>query len=119
VIKTNSKISKISAYIVLLCYLTITITYVFHHHNVDLEKSSSILTPTDKNQTTHSYLNDSLDFCPVQTAYNSLQNTIISFSNPYQHYEKKIDILDIFIVSNKPLKSYILHYSLRAPPKVS
>jgi hypothetical protein len=115
----NNKISKLSAYIVLLCYLTITITYIFHHHNIDLGKSSSILNPSDKNQNIHFYLNGSVDFCPVQTAYNSLQNSLAPFFNPFQNYEKHFDFIINQTENTKPLKAGISHYSLRAPPKAS
>ena len=112
----SNKISKISTYIVLLCYLTITITYIFHHHNVDLGKSSSILNQSDKNLSIHFSLNGSVDFCPVQTAYNSLQNSLVSYSNPFQNYEKHFDFIINQTEINKPLKAGISHYSLRAPP---
>jgi len=118
-IKSNHKIKSLAAYLVLISYLIITVTNAIHFHTIELGNSSSILNPSEKNQNFHSYLNGTLDFCPIQTAYNSLQNTIISFSIPYQIYEKKIDVIDILIVSAKPLKSTTLHYSLRAPPKIS
>ena len=118
-IKLNHKIKSSAAYLVLASYLIITVTNAIHFHKIELGNSSSILYPAEKTQNFHSYLNGAIDFCPIQTAYNALQNTIISFSNPYQIYEKKIDVIDIFIVSPKPLKSTILHYSLRAPPKIS
>ncbi len=115
----NQKIKSVAVYIVLVSYLVIITINALHYHKFDLEKSQSILNPSDKNQNVHFYLNGAADFCPVQTAYNALQNSVISFSNPYQHYEKKIVIAEILIVSPKPLKSYILHYSLRAPPQIS
>ena len=118
-IKFNTKIKTTSAYLVLICYLIITITNALHFHKIDLQKSSSIINPSEKKQNFHFYLNGSIDFCPVQIAYNALQNTITSFSNPYQNYEKKIDVIDTPFVSYRPLKASILNYSLRAPPKIS
>ncbi len=118
-IKLNHKIKSSAAYLVLACYLIVTITNAIHFHKIALGNLSSIVNPSEKNQNFHTYLNGSVDFCPIQTAYNALQNTIISFSNPYQIYEKKIDVIDILKFSSKPLKSCILHYSLRAPPQVS
>ena len=118
-IKLINKIKSTVAYLVLICYLIITITNALHFHKIDLEKSSSIINPAEKKQNYHFFLNGSLDFCPIQTAYNALQNTIISFSNPYQNYEKKIDVIDIPFVHYGQLKASILNYSLRAPPKIS
>ena len=117
-IKLNHKIKSSAAYLVLVCYLIITITNAIHFHKIELGNSSSIINPFEKNQNYHTYLNSSVDFCPIQTAYNALQNTIISFSNPYQNYEKKIDVISIYGVAAKPLKANILHYSLRAPPQI-
>jgi hypothetical protein len=118
-LKLGNKIIKSAAYLVLISILIITITNAIHFHKIELGNSSSILIPVDRTKNFHYYLNGDIDFCPIQTAYNTLQNTIIPFSNPYQIYEKKIDVIDIFIVSPKPLKSTTLNYSLRAPPKIS
>jgi len=118
VIKLNHKIKSLAAYLVLASYLIITVTNAIHFHKIELGNSSSILNPVKKTQNFHSYLNGAIDFCPIQTAYNALQNTIISFSNYYQNYEKKIDVIDIYVVSAKPLKANIPHYALRAPPQI-
>ena len=118
-IKFNTKIRITSAYLVLICYLIITITNALHFHKIDLEKSSSIINPSEKRQNFHFLLSGSIDFCPIQTAYNALQNTIILFSNPYQNFQKKIDIIEILYVSSISSKASILNYSLRAPPKIS
>jgi hypothetical protein len=117
--KFSNKIKSSAAYLVLVCYLIITITHAIHFHKIELGNPSSILNPFEKNQNNHTYFNSPVNFCPIQTAYNSLQNTIISFSDPYQNYEKKIDVIDILKVADKPLKANILHYSLRAPPQIS
>lgn len=115
----SNKIKVSASYLVLTCYLIITITNAIHHHKSELGKSYSFLSLADNNQNYHNFLNGSVDFCPVQTAYNSLQNSIISFSNSFQNPEKMIDVISLNPVSTKPLKSYILHLSLRAPPKIS
>jgi hypothetical protein len=119
VIKFNCQIKRASAYFVLICYLIITITNTLHFHKIDLAKSSSIINPLDNKQIFHLYFNGSVNFCPIQSAYSALQNTIISFSNPYQNYLKKIDIIDIPLISCGKSKASILNYSLRAPPKFS
>jgi hypothetical protein len=119
VIKLNHKIKSSAAYLVLFCYLVITITNAIHFHKIELGNSSSILNPTEKTQNFHSSNNSSVDFCPIQTAYHSLQNTIVSFSDPFQNQNEKIEIVIFFEISSKPLKTNILHYSLRAPPKIA
>lgn len=118
-IKLNHKIKSSAAYLVLVCHLIVTITNAIHYHKIEFGKSYSILNPSEKNRNFHSYINGSVDFCPIQTAYHSLQNTILSFSDPSQNQDKKIDFIKFFKLAYKPLKSYILHYSLRAPPLVS
>lgn len=118
-IKFQSQIKSAAAYLVLICYLIITITNAIHFHKIDLGKSSSIINPSDNKQNFHLNFNRSVDFCPIQSAYSALQNTIISFSNPYQNYLKKIDIIDIPLIPCGTSKASILNYSLRAPPKFS
>jgi hypothetical protein len=119
VIKLNHKIKNLAAYFVLISYLIVILTNAIHFHKIELGNSSSIINPVENTRNFHSYLNGAIDFCPIQTAYNALQNTIISFSHPFQDYEKKIDVINILIVSAKPLKANILHYSLRAPPIIA
>jgi hypothetical protein len=119
VLKFNQKLKSAAAYLVLISYIIIISINILHYHRFDLEKSQSILNQSDANQSIHFFIDGVVDFCPVQTAYNALQNTIISFCHPFQNYEKRIDVIDILIVSAKPLKAIILHYSLRAPPQIT
>ena len=116
-IKLNSKLKSSTAYLVLVSYLIITITNAIHYHKIEFGKSYSILNPSEKNRNFHSFINGSIDFCPIQTAYHSLQNTVISSSDPFQNQGEKIDVVKFFKLSSKPLKTYTLHHLLRAPPK--
>mgnify|MGYP001590299176 CR=1 FL=1 len=115
-LKFNNKISKLSAYIVLLGYLTITTANVFHHHNVELGKLFSSLTSTKEDQNNHINLLGSEVLCAVQFAYNSLHTSFVSFENPYQDFQIKQDIFYLGLVSSKPIKETIFSFCLRAPP---
>lgn len=115
-LKLNNKISKLSAYIVLLGYLTITTANVFHHHNIELGKLFSSLNSTKEYQNNHINLLGSEVLCAVQFAFNSLHNLVISFDTPYQDYQIKPDIIDFGLVSSKPIKEPIFSFCLRAPP---
>lgn len=112
----SNKISKLSAYIVLLGYLTITTANVFHHHNIDLGKLLSSLSSSEKEQTNHISLIGSEIFCVVHFAYSSLHNSIISDCNPTKQIQNKPDDIETSAVSTKPTKETILNFCLRAPP---
>ncbi|MDP2362514.1 MAG: hypothetical protein Q8M94_01960, partial [Ignavibacteria bacterium] len=101
---------------VLLGYLTITTANVFHHHNVDIGKSVSSLSSSEKKQNNHLNLLGSEVLCVVHFAYNSLHNSLVSFDSPTQDYQIKPDIIDLSIVSTKPTKETIFNFCLRAPP---
>jgi hypothetical protein len=116
VLKLSNKISKLSAYIVLFGYLTITTANVFHHHNIDLGRLSSSLSASDKKLTNHISLNGSEIFCVVHFAYSSVNNSIVSFDSPIQVCQNKPDIVDLNSVSHKPTKETIFSFCLRAPP---
>jgi len=116
-LKFNPKIQRLFSYLVLVAYLSITLANIFHHHNVDIGKYYPSLSSATAKQISHIFLNGSEVFCPIQFAYNSLQNSIFSDSNPFQNYKKNPDVIDLLRVSPKPTKEIILHYSLRAPPK--
>ena len=115
-LKLSNKISKLSAYIVLLGYLTITIANVFHHHNIDLGKLSYSLSSSEKKQPNHISLIGSEIFCVVHFAYNSLHNSVLSFYSPTQICQNKPDIVDLNSISSKPTKETIFSFCLRAPP---
>lgn len=112
----SNKISKLSAYIVLLGYLTITISNVLHHHNIDLGRLSSSLNSLDKKQTNHLSLTGSEIFCVVHFAFSSLNNSLVSFESSYQVCKNKPDIVDLNSCSSKPTKKAIFSFCLRAPP---
>lgn len=114
--KLNNKISKFSAYILLLGYLIITTANVFHHHNVELGKLFSSLNSTNESQNKHINLLGSEVFCVVQFAFNSVHNSIISIDTPNQDYQIKPAIIDLGLVSSKPTKETIFSFCLRAPP---
>ncbi len=115
-IKLRNKISKFSAYIVLLGYLTITTANVFHHHNIDLGKLSSSINSSEKKQTSHLSFIGSEIFCVVHFAYNSLHNSLLSFNNPIHDCQNKPEIVDIISVYSKQKKENIFSFCLRAPP---
>jgi len=114
--KLNNKIAKLSTYIVLLGYLTITTANVFHHHNIELGKLFSSLNSTKVDQNSHINLLGSKALCPIQFAFNSLNNSLVSFDTSYQDYKIKPGIIDFGLVSSKPTKETIFSFCLRAPP---
>ena len=118
-LKLSYKIKKTGAYLALISYLIIVTLNAFHHHNIDLSRSDSVSNPSDQGKVLHSYLNADSVFCPVQSAYSSLQNSVISSTNSFQNYQGNIDVIHIQIDFKKPLKSISLDYSLRAPPLYS
>ena len=115
-LKLSNKISKLSAYFVLLGYLTITTANVFHHHNRDLGRLSTSLSSLDKKHTNHISLIGSEIFCVVHFAYSSVNNSLVSFDNSFQVCQNKPDIVNFNSVSSKPTKETIFNFSLRAPP---
>ena len=115
-IKLRNKISKFSAYIVLLGYLTITTANVFHHHNIDLGNSSSSLSSSEKKQTNHINLIGSEIFCIVHFAYSSVNNSLVSFDSSSEVHITNSEVFDLSIVSPKPIKETIFSFCLRAPP---
>lgn len=115
-LKLNNKISKLSTYIVLLGYLTITTANVFHHHNVEIGKLHSSLTSSETKSSNHINLLGTEVLCAVQFAFNLLHNSVISFDSPYQDYQIKPGIIDFGLVSSKPTKEAIFSFCLRAPP---
>ena len=115
-LKLNNKISKLSAYIVLLGYLTITTANVFHHHSIELDKLFSSLNSTNESQNKHINLLGSEVFCVVQFAFNSVHNSIISIDTPNQDSQIKTGIIDFGLVSSKLTKETIFSFCLRAPP---
>lgn len=115
-LKLNNKISKLSAYFVLLGYLTITTANVFHHHNIDLDKSLSSVISSDKKLINHINLLGSEVFCVVHFAYDSLHNSLISFNNSTHDCQNKPSIVELNSVSSKPTKENIFSFCLRAPP---
>jgi hypothetical protein len=116
VIILKNKISKLTAYIVLLCYLTITTAYVFHHHNIELGELVSSLNSSEKYQSNHISLIGSGIFCVVNFAFSSLNNSLVSFDNPTKHYLINSDVFVLTIVSSKPTKETLFSFCLRAPP---
>jgi len=116
VLKLNNKISKLSVYLILLGYLTITTANVFHHHNIDLGKSISIINPSVNQQNSHIKLLGSEVFCVVHFAYNSLHNSVVSFNSLTHNCQNKPVIVELNSDSSKPTKETIFSFCLRAPP---
>lgn len=115
-IKFNQKILKFSAYLVLVGYLSATIAYAIHYHNVDIGNKSSSLSSNQYSNTNHVLINGSEIFCPVHFAYNSLNNSTILSDNPFLTFKKVPEFFGSLLVSSKPTKECINHYQLRAPP---
>lgn len=115
-LKSSSKISKLSAYIVLLGYLTITTANVFHYHNFDLGNPFSSLISSKKKQTSHFSFSGSDSFCLIHFAYSALNNSLISVNYQNQNYKVKPDFVEQSLVSQKPSKVIIYSFCLRAPP---
>jgi hypothetical protein len=116
VLNLSIKISKLSAYIVLLGYLTVTTTYIFHHHTVELGKLYPSTKSSESTKNNHLNLFGSEILCVVQFAYNSLHNSIISIDNPSQNFQTKPEVIDQNLVSTKSTKETIFSFCLRAPP---
>ena len=115
-LKLSNKISKLSAYIVLLGYLTITTNFIFHHHNVEIGKLQTSLTSSETKSNNHLNLFGSKELCAVQFAFNSLHNSLASIDNPSQNFQTKPEVINQNLVSAKSTKETIFNFSLRAPP---
>lgn len=118
-LKLNKKIKSVSSYITLISYLIIIIINAAHYHNIDLNNLTTLADANNTGKVSHIFLNDDFDFCPVQFAYNVLQNTIFSSIDPLRDYEKRIEDFTIQEPSSKLIKTNLIQYSLRAPPKFS
>lgn len=114
--KLNNKISKLSAYAVLVGYLTITTAYVFHHHTIELGKLYPSAKSSESTKNNHLNLFGSDVSCVVHFAYNSVHNSIISIYNPSQNIQTKPEVIDQKLVSTKSTKETIFSFCLRAPP---
>lgn len=115
-LKLSNKISKLSAYIVLLGYLTITTNYIFHHHSVEIGKLHPSLASTETKSYNHLKPFGSEVLCAVQFAFNSLHNSFTSIDNPSQNFQTKPEVINQNLVSAKSTKETILNFCLRAPP---
>lgn len=115
-IKFNKKILKFSAYLVLVGYLSATIAYAVHYHNVAIGNNSTLLSSNQNNNTNHFLINGSEISCPVHIAYNSLNNSTVSSDSPFLTFEKIPEFFGSLLVLSKPTKECINHYQLRAPP---
>ncbi len=109
----SNKISKLSAYIVLLGYLTITTTYILHHHTIRLGK---LYPSAESSKNNHLSLFGSEVSCVIQFAYNSLHNSVVSIDTRSQNFQTKPEVIDQNLVSTKSTKETIFSFCLRAPP---
>lgn len=115
-IKVKSKISKISTYLILLGYLTLTSANIFHYHNVELGNLFSSFNSVNKDENNHINLLGSEVFCAVQFAFNLLHTSIVTSAISYQEFQISQDIFHSGIVSSKPIIETIFNFCLRAPP---
>lgn len=115
-IKSKQKIFRFSAYLVLIGYLTIVISNVFHHHHFNFGEKDSSLYSENHISKNHLVLNGSEIFCPIYFAYNSVNNSTASFDSSVLENEKNPEYFKSSFVSSKPTKECIDHYNLRAPP---
>lgn len=100
--------------LVLLGYLTITITNIFHHHHYYLNGSSEVGTPKDQNAQTHHYFGNNT--CVVYTNFNSIHNLIVDNSTFKAERITNFELLNYYKVINNSLYEVEAIYLLRAPP---
>lgn len=115
-LKFNHKILRLSAYLVLVSYLSISITNIIHYHTLDIGNKDILFNSINHKDINHLSINGSEIFCPIHFAYSSLNNSTVSIDNPFLEYEKNPEFFGSLLVSSKPTKECINHYQLRAPP---
>jgi hypothetical protein len=112
VINYKTKINQITAYLIIIGYLSLTIVNVFHFHRLNLGNNTFTISVNYENKI------DENNFysCPIQLAYNLLNNSIVSSSLVACSISNQSEKL--FVPSDIPKikKEFISHYSLRAPP---
>lgn len=96
-------------------YLFIITINVFHFHQLELGSYPSTYSMQHENK------NSDFTFysCPVQLAFNLLNNSIISNSNLSLSELNKYEVIIFKHSSLKIKKEILLHSSLRAPPLFS
>lgn len=111
----KSKINQITAYLILVGYLSLNIANVFHLHKLNLGNNTFAISVTNE---TNSKENNFYS-CPIQLAYNLLNNSIIS--SLFTDFSATVHQEKLFIPGELPKikKEFISHSSLRAPPLFS
>lgn len=118
-LKFNKKIKRTLALLALASYVFIILINAVHFHKINIGNTFSIINLDNSNQSSAHSINGSTDFCTIQTAYNSLQNTLVSFANPYQNIEQNKNLITVQIVTARPLKTNTHQHPLRAPPTIT
>jgi hypothetical protein len=116
VVKLDQKILRLPGYLVLVGFLSVTISNAVHYHKLDIGNKNSSLSSHNHKNNNHLFINGSESFCLIHFAYNSLNSTTASFDNPFLEYEKNPEYFGSFLVTSKPIKECINHYNRRAPP---
>lgn len=115
VIKYKTKINQITAYLILVGYLGLTVVNVFHFHKLNLGNKTSAISVNNETRI------DENNFysCPIQLAYNLLNNSIVS--SPFTVFLAIVHHEKLCIPNELPKikKEFISHSSLRAPPLFS
>lgn len=115
-LKLRNKILNSSAYLLLLCYITIVTANIFHHHNVDLIISEILTDQHEEKQKNHFNFIGSEAVCLVQIAYNAVNNITPAICDADKNIQNEPDLPVITADTEKIVKSSILNFSLRAPP---
>ena len=117
-ITSNKKINKLTAYLILLSYLSVIVIGSIHFHKMDLGNYTASIT-TSNTQNNHFKFDGSDFYCPIQNTFNSVNNSVITYYNPLIAYQNTPDVISVFFTTPQLNQDNNFHYCLRAPPENS
>ena len=118
-ITSNKKINKLTAYLILLSYLSIIVVNAIHFHKVDFGRFPTSLASSANNQNNHLKFDGSDFYCPIQNTFNSINNSIVTYYSPLVAYQNTPDVISVLFVTPQLNQDNNYYYCLRAPPKDS
>ncbi|MGB5288070.1 MAG: hypothetical protein WBQ32_08470 [Ignavibacteriaceae bacterium] len=113
VIKYRAQVNRV----ILCCYILIFILDVFHFHNYDFDKISSLDIANDSNCQTQ--VSRSEFECIIHLNFLNLQTAITNFSNHFTVLKPNLIFYSVSKNKNKLSSLRLSNNFLRAPPKLS
>ncbi|MFZ2324701.1 MAG: hypothetical protein WAV89_13510 [Ignavibacteriaceae bacterium] len=118
-IKSDKKIIQLTAYLILVSYLSIIVVNSIHFHKVDIGRIPTSLASSTNNQSNHLKFDGSDFYCPIQNTFNSINNSIVTYYSPLVAYQNTPEVINVFFVTPQLNQDNNYYYCLRAPPKNS